>query len=728
MSSLVVKAAEKAKGRLRDRADRRSRHPPRRPPPPRVNLKSLESESTFENILDRPDEVSDPLFAYTGGPEHNLEHSSEWRTDSSSPMHASYAEEDVSSLPTSDGEHEANENNPLVRDARGRLSPDRLHLGDPLTGQLVSESSSGASRSSSPPQNVSGNQGRPEDETVARACTHSSVSTITGATSEGDYSDCESSDTGPVNAEDYGGGFGSGNLLHPPADLTGGGESDDELFKSALSVLQTHYSCFDIDHSSEEECSSSVVSNESCHQPSLLSVTHTLPDLPEDYEALHPGSLSADPLQDVRQLSRSSFMSAPEVDEHTAGRETHQTGEHGDVDMDPDVVASSHSSDSLSPPKPSHHPEYDMNSIHVDESETEMWPGSSPVMMSHSSHLAAGTRSSPDSVQLTEASEHPLIRRSSDEQYWPPETAGLKAVGSAPAESSERFVMFDDHFGPSVTTVARGSGDTTVKATSLHRHCPKANSAGQVAPPRPAVSPRLRERMRQRSIEAELPQKPKALVYGSSERVSAKKLDQTPSKLTQTRGTAAALTEAGTDIPPATSPQSSFQYPHSSVTDSQSSLANSAFQPSGRLHGVHHTEECQTAGVMKGDFHVNEQDFKSGSVAADPDDLFPPLSPSYHMLLAGILYLYFSLNIFPYLAGLVSGFFLFFLTVGALFIYYAHNGTKEHGTTERSASSQVLSGDFVRRMNVNFHQIKHYKVRELIVLWLSCHLHVGIQP
>lgn len=713
MSSLVVKAAGKAKDRLRDRVDRRSRPPPRRPPPPRVNLKSLESESSFENILDRPDEVSDPLFTYTDSPEHHLEHSSEWRTEYSQPVHASYPEEGVSNLPTSDGEREANEGDPLVGHARGRLSPDHHHLGDPLTGQLVSESSSGASRSSSPPPTVSGNN------TVARACTHSSVSVVTSAATEGDYSDCESSDTGPVNTEDYGSGFGSGNLLHLPTDTAGGGESDDELFKSALSVLQTHYSCFDIDHSSEEEGSSSVVSNEGCQQPSLISAAHTLPELPEDFEALHPGSLRADPLQAVRQLSPSSCLLDPEVDDHVAGRGTQQAQKHGDVDMDPDMVVSFHSSDSPSPSKPASHPQYDMASVRSNESESELWPQSSPVMVSHNPHLATDTRSSPDPLQFTEASEHPLTRRSSDEQYSPLKTTGIKAANSAPAESSDTFVMLDNHFGPSVPTAVHGSGGAAAKTTPHLHNSSKANRAGQVAPPRPAVSPLLRARMKQRSTEEALPQKQNALEC--DETVGANKLDDTPSKVSQTGVTAAALTEAG--IPPVISPDSSVHSSHSSARDPHSGLAkvhDLASHPAEGFQGKH-AEEYQTAGAMKGNFRVNKQNLKTAS-AADPDDLFPPLSPSYHMLLAGILYLYFSLNIFPYLAGLVSGFFLFFLTIGALFIYYAHNGTKEAGTTEGSASYRVLSNDFVKRMNVNFHQIKRYEVCGLIFLVLSWHL------
>ena len=54
---------------------------------------------------------------------------------------------------------------------------------------------------------------------------------------------------------------------------------------------------------------------------------------------------------------------------------------------------------------------------------------------------------------------------------------------------------------------------------------------------------------------------------------------------------------------------------------------------------------------------------KDASAGEDPD-----LTVGYHMLFAGILYLYYSLNVFPYLSGLLAGFFFFYLAFGGFCI------------------------------------------------------------
>ena len=42
-----------------------------------------------------------------------------------------------------------------------------------------------------------------------------------------------------------------------------------------------------------------------------------------------------------------------------------------------------------------------------------------------------------------------------------------------------------------------------------------------------------------------------------------------------------------------------------------------------------------------------------------------------------IVYLYYSLNPFVYLAGFVCGFFLFFITIGSAFVWYVQHSERE---------------------------------------------------
>lgn len=89
------------------------------------------------------------------------------------------------------------------------------------------------------------------------------------------------------------------------------------------------------------------------------------------------------------------------------------------------------------------------------------------------------------------------------------------------------------------------------------------------------------------------------------------------------------------------------------------------------------------------------------------------LTLPYHFALSALLYFYYSLNIFPYLAGLFAGFFTLFLFLGSIFIYYVHTIEKEQ--KERKQQQRLrdvkLSDDFVQTMRVDFTKLKVYQVR-----------------
>ena len=97
----------------------------------------------------------------------------------------------------------------------------------------------------------------------------------------------------------------------------------------------------------------------------------------------------------------------------------------------------------------------------------------------------------------------------------------------------------------------------------------------------------------------------------------------------------------------------------------------------------------------------------------EPEEAEPELTLPYHLFLSTLLYLYFSLNIFPYLAGLLAGFFCFFVFLGAVFIYYVHVIEKENLEKKRKEKRRKdihLSEDFAKTMKVDFSKLKEYQV------------------
>ena len=88
------------------------------------------------------------------------------------------------------------------------------------------------------------------------------------------------------------------------------------------------------------------------------------------------------------------------------------------------------------------------------------------------------------------------------------------------------------------------------------------------------------------------------------------------------------------------------------------------------------------------------------------------LTLPYHLALSVILYLYYSLNIFPYLAGLFAGFLTLFLFLGSVFIYYVHAIEREQQERSQQLRDVKLSDDFVQTMKADFIKLEVYQVRQ----------------
>jgi hypothetical protein len=87
------------------------------------------------------------------------------------------------------------------------------------------------------------------------------------------------------------------------------------------------------------------------------------------------------------------------------------------------------------------------------------------------------------------------------------------------------------------------------------------------------------------------------------------------------------------------------------------------------------------------------------------------LPMSFHLLLSLTLYLYYSLNIFPYMAGFFAGFLMLYMFLGSVFIYYVQTIEKEMEERRQERKEAIkVSDDFVQTMKVDFSKLKDYQV------------------
>ena len=83
---------------------------------------------------------------------------------------------------------------------------------------------------------------------------------------------------------------------------------------------------------------------------------------------------------------------------------------------------------------------------------------------------------------------------------------------------------------------------------------------------------------------------------------------------------------------------------------------------------------------------------------------------NYHLFFAACLYFYYSLNIFPYLSGFFAGFFALYLTVGSVFIFYVQTVEKYQSGDRKEDKLLEPSREFTERMHVDFENLRVYKV------------------
>jgi hypothetical protein len=98
----------------------------------------------------------------------------------------------------------------------------------------------------------------------------------------------------------------------------------------------------------------------------------------------------------------------------------------------------------------------------------------------------------------------------------------------------------------------------------------------------------------------------------------------------------------------------------------------------------------------------------------------------FHFLFAGLLYFYYSLNIFPYLSGFFAGFFVLYLTVGSVFIFYVQTVEKYQSGEGKEDRLLEPSQDFTELMHVDFDNLRVYKVSHGYEICARVHVHVCV--
>lgn len=327
---------------------------------------------------------------------------------------------------------------------------------------------------------------------------------------------------------------------------------------------------------------------------------------------------------------------------------------------------------------------------------------------------------------FTSATKHPLIPDSPSEDICHAlherrkhfEENGTSGIGSFEyIDKDDLFPIQEDYFA------VDQSKQKSKKAKPLRPSSPpsrpppptKRNSEGKMPPPRPNYSPNLQRKDINRKLGG---------TQGAEvgDKTSSEKREGLLKEKTEERAQVKLVKPLGSSPPNLASISPLKQVSVSPSLSSGSHLQNGK-QPNDKLFPGDLVKQkdvqklslssnmqdgpLQSRDATKRDKDVSEN--KNATINSDESQQ-TSLPMAYHLLLAGILYLYYSLNFSDYLAGLLAGFLLVYLTLGVAFVYYVHQVERSGEVKEKASSSIQLSESFVKRMNVNFDTIRVYQV------------------
>ena len=262
---------------------------------------------------------------------------------------------------------------------------------------------------------------------------------------------------------------------------------------------------------------------------------------------------------------------------------------------------------------------------------------------------------------------------------------------------------------------------------------PKKSSTGKVAPPRPAISPKLKHRMIQ---------KQSASSSGQHEEFMARK------KIVQPLGQA----PHGKDILRDHSPVRAEMGGDSNLISEMNGIPSQALQKGSNASML--STKSDVSRIPADDLFLDDNIVSPSSDEIENLSSLPQSTveqselaetksdPSedeetrnyflYHFLFAGLLYFYYSLNIFPYLSGFFAGFFVLYLTVGSVFIFYVQTVEKEQTGEGKEDRLLEPSREFTELMHVDFDNLRVYKVRHsvnvCVCVSLCVHVCVCVLP
>ena len=281
-------------------------------------------------------------------------------------------------------------------------------------------------------------------------------------------------------------------------------------------------------------------------------------------------------------------------------------------------------------------------------------------------------------------------------------------------ENNDSLPIHDDHFVTNMPTAKSAASSSLVSPQvppplSGSPNQNRKNSAGKVPPTRPPISPQVHKRMKamQKPVSPDTPSSHVTTDHdgdGVAVRL-VKPLERarpSPDKAMTAVGKGEELSSDDDDLFP----------------DDLKKLRDMAKQDttiSDNHTQTKITEEVETTSERP----IKEE--KPSSSSSSPSTRTQKrkyesefvLSIPYHVFLSLILYLYYSLNVFPYLSGLFAGFLMLYVVLGSVFIYYVQATEKEREERRQGRKQAVLvSQDFVRTMKVDFSKLKEYQVRE----------------
>ena len=320
---------------------------------------------------------------------------------------------------------------------------------------------------------------------------------------------------------------------------------------------------------------------------------------------------------------------------------------------------------------------------------------------------------------LTSATKHPLIPDSPSEDIFHDlherrkhfEENGTSGIGSFEyIDKDDLFPIKEDYFA---VDQSKQKSKKARPSSPPSRPPPptKRNSEGKMPPPRPNYSPNLQRKDTNRKLGGTQCAK-------VGEKTSSEKREDLLREKTEERAQVK-LVKPLRGSPPNLASISPLKQVSVSPSLSSGSHLQNGKQPNDRLFPGDLVKQrdvqklslqdgpLQSRDATKRDKTVSEN--KNATIDSDESQQ-ASLPMAYHLLLAGVLYLYYSLNFSDYLAGLLAGFLLVYLTLGVAFVYYVHQVERSGEVKGKASSSIQLSESFVKRMNVNFDTIRVYQV------------------